>query len=134
MTHEGQTTGPIDFLGNNSNLEDAQNIANAFAPLNTTVNVEPAVGAGDSAEVQRIEFTANAGTFQLAHAGLITGDITFAGLGAANGLTTATNIQDALNASCEHRLVESSLLRRIPMQTWIFSSRLAELTVALTIR
>jgi subtilisin-like proprotein convertase family protein len=99
----GQTTGVINYTGDNA--IDAISIQTALRNLpnlGNTLTVVPAPGMTD--EVQLISFlsptpnnpTPTGGTFQLSHAGLFTGPITFAGPGAANGLTTAANIQAEL--------------------------------------
>ena len=92
-------TGVINYVG--GNVPDAAAIETALRNLpnlSDSVTVRPAVGTTN--EVQRITFVGGtaSGTFVLAHAGLSTAPITFAGLTAANGVTTANNIQTALRA------------------------------------
>ncbi len=96
-------TQTIFYMGPNSGAQTAQEIQIALqnlGPAFTGVTVEAEPGASD--EVQLITFSAfpqpTAGTFILAHRGLFTAPIAYAGLGQANGVTTAQNIQDALNA------------------------------------
>ena len=96
---DGQVTEVINYTG--GNVADAAAIQTALRNLpnlGNSLTVQPAVGTSD--EIQRILFTGTptAGTFVLAHAGLITAPITYAGTTPANGLTTATNIQNALRA------------------------------------
>ena len=93
----GQTTGTINFTRNN--IADALAIQTALRNLpnlGNTLTVRADVGTAD--EVQLISFSQFApqttgGTFQLAHAGLFTGNINYVG---GNAGQTATNIQDAL--------------------------------------
>ena len=99
LDFNGAITANIFHTG--LNITDAAEIQNALRNLpnlGNTLTVRPA--AGTSNEVQRLSFNAptTAGTFRLAHAGLVTANITFAGIGGPNGLITATNIQNALNA------------------------------------
>ncbi len=92
----GALTGFIGFAGPNQGAVTAANIQAALQPIapGVVVNAIP----GNSVAAQRITFSGatTGGTFQIAHAGLETGAITFAG--AANPGGTATNIQNALNA------------------------------------
>jgi VCBS repeat-containing protein len=96
----GQTTGLLTYTG--GNVTDAINIEAALRNLpnlSDSVIVTPAPGISD--EVQRITFSVaddTDGTFVLAHAGLVTAAIDFAGTAAADGITTAGNIEDALRA------------------------------------
>ncbi len=99
LSFDGQTTGVINYTG--GNVTDAAALETALRNLSNLSNfitVSPAPGTTN--EVQRITFAGGttAGTFVLAHAGLATAAITFAGTTPANGATTAGNIQTALRA------------------------------------
>ncbi|MHB0959585.1 MAG: tandem-95 repeat protein [Pirellulaceae bacterium] len=99
LSFDGRVTEIINYTG--GNVADAAAIETALrnlANLSDSVTVRPATGTSD--EVQRITFLGGTttGTFVLAHAGLVTAPIAFAGLTAANGVTTAGNIQTALRA------------------------------------
>ena len=96
-------TGVIPYFGPNSGSRTAAAIQTALQALpgyaDVTVSTTPAFGASD--EIQEIFFNGPlplAGTFRLAHRGLITEPIVFAGDTAANAATTATNIQTELRA------------------------------------
>ena len=93
---DGLASPTILYTGQNA--VDAAAIQSALRNLpnlGNSLTVRPASGTSD--EVQRIQFTGapTTGTFVLAHAGLITAPITFAGPNPADGLTTAANIVDA---------------------------------------
>ncbi|KAA5546992.1 tandem-95 repeat protein [Roseiconus nitratireducens] len=99
LAHEGQQTGVINYTGNN--VFDAAEIQSELNAIGRNVVVTPASGTSD--EVQLISFTdppnePTGGTFRLAHAGQITAAIDYAGTTAANGVTTANNIQAELRA------------------------------------
>ncbi|MHB9077543.1 MAG: Ig-like domain-containing protein [Pirellulaceae bacterium] len=101
LRFDGQTTPNFPYV--RENVADANEIQTALRNLpnlSDSVTVRPALGTTD--EVQTITFAglnlAADTTFVLAHAGLYTAPITFAGLTAANGLTTADRIQAALRA------------------------------------
>ncbi len=91
----GTVTNFIVYAGPNQGAATAANIQGTLQAVAPGVLVEAV--PGDSIATQRITFSAATtdGTFRIAHAGLETADITFAG--AANAAATATNIQNALN-------------------------------------
>ncbi len=99
----GSTTGNITYVGPGAGSQNATRIQTALRALPNlgTITVTPVPGTSN--EVQLLNLGASfplpiAGTFRLAHRGLITAPIVFAGNAVANAAATATAIQDALRA------------------------------------
>lgn len=96
----GLTTGTIIYAGPGNGSQSAANIQAALRALPNldSVTVTPVPGTSD--EVQFLNFTGfplpQTGTIRLAHRGVISAPIPFAGNTAANAVTTATSLQDAL--------------------------------------
>lgn len=96
----GATTGIITYAGPGNGSQSAANIQAALRALPNLDSVTVTPVPGISNEVQFLNFTGfplpQTGTIRLAHRGIISAPIPFAGNTAANAATTATSLQDAL--------------------------------------